>query len=617
MQNKSLLSRIFSAIWGALDGIRKVLHLLLLLMLFAVFAGFLSSAPPLVMKDAALLVQPAGVLVEQLDGDPYDRALAELVGDVPVQTRVADVVRALDEAADDDNIKAVHLEMSSLAGGGLTSLRRVARAIDRFQESGKKVIASGDFYSQAGYYLAAHADEIYLHPEGLVFLSGYGSFRTYYRDVLETLRVDWHVFRVGTHKSYVEPYTRMDMSPEDRESRSRLSNQFWTAYQSDVESARGLEPGTVDALAQELVAKVESANGDIAEAAVAAGLVDGLLGRAELRKLLRDQIGTDPDDESNYASVHMADYLGHALLADAGKQDANVAVVVAAGEIVDGHQPPGTVGGDSTAQLLRQALDDDSVKAVVLRVDSPGGSLFASEVIADEIVALRDAGKPVVASMGDVAASGGYWISVVADRIIASPLTVTGSIGIFGMFPTYNRTLEVIGVATDGVGTTPWSGQLRPDREMSDDMKQLFQLIINDGYDDFISRVAELRGMDKAAVDAVAQGQVWTGSDALDRGLVDELGSLDDAVAVAAEMAGLSDGDYGHFEIEPQLSPTEQMILDLLSMSQKVGIDPRAFVGKRSPLENLATRFDQLWTGVTRFNDPKGVYSHCFCVPTQ
>jgi protease-4 len=294
-------------------------------------------------------------------------------------------------------------------------------------------------------------------------------------------------------------------------------------------------------------------------------------------------------------------------------QAENVAVVVAAGDILDGSHPPGTIGGDSTAVLLRRALADESVKAVVLRVDSGGGSVFASEVIAQEIVALQAAGKPVIASMSSIAASGGYWISVVADRVIASPATVTGSIGIFGMVPTFQRTLRMAGIATDGVGTTPWSGELRPDREMSEHTRQLFQLVIEDGYDDFISGVATHRELDKDYVDSIAQGQVWTGDDAFENGLVDQLGDFDDAILAAAELAGLSEGEYGQKLIERQLTPTEQMILDLLSIFRVTGMDPTVFVDTPTPVEVFANQLQELVAHVGRFNDPKSIYAHCFC----
>jgi len=614
MSNSNFLVRLISSIWTGVDGVRKILHLLLLVTLFLVFFGAISGTAPILPQQAALFIQPAGPLVEQLDGDPYDRALAELLDDAPPRTLVQDLIDALLFAKTDDRISAVHLELSALGGGGLSKLRRIGAAIDDFKESGKPVIASADYFSQSGYYLAAHADELYMHPDGMVFLQGYGGFRSYFKEAIDKLRLDWNVFRVGTHKSFVEPYTRMDMSPEDRESRTRLIGQFWTMYQEDVEAARGLEEGTVDDYAQNLVARVNAANGDIAIAAREIGLVDELVSRAELRTVLTAYAGEDADDSSDYSAIRSSDYLGHMRLLKGGDvQDENVAIVVAVGTILNGTQSSGTIGGDSTAALLRRALSDDSVKAVVLRVDSPGGSVFASKVIAHEIQALQMAGKPVVASMGSVAASAGYYISVVADQVFASPATVTGSIGVFGMFPTYQRTLDAVGVATDGVGTTPWAGQFRPDREMSEPMKQLFQLVINNTYDDFISDVAEQRDMEKDIVDSVAQGQVWTGQDALEHGLIDALGTYEDSIRAAAELAGLAEGDYGQKLIETQLTPTEQMVLEFFALAERTGFDVEALVNGPSALESFASRLEALLAGLSQFNDPKGVYSHCFC----
>jgi len=310
----------------------------------------------------------------------------------------------------------------------------------------------------------------------------------------------------------------------------------------------------------------------------------------------------------------MYEYLAQMRILEGSKvRDENVAVIVAAGDILFGSQPPGMIGGDSTAALLRRARNDDAVEAVVLRVDSSGGSSFASEIIVDEIVALKEAGKPVVASMGSVAASGGYVLSMEADRVFANPSTITGSIGIFGMFPTYQRTLEVVGVATDGIGSTPWTGELRPDREMSEHAKQLFQLVINDGYQDFITSVAESREMEVEDVDAIGQGQVWTGMDALNNGLVDELGNLDDAIAAAAELAGLSDDDFGIKTIEQELSPTEQMIVDLLSAVSVTGFDVSRWREQPDIVNDVAARIAEKAAPLLRFNDPKGVYSHCFC----
>lgn len=613
MSSGNFIVRFFSAVWRGVNGLRKILHLLLLLFIFLLFFGVMSGeAPPILPQKAALVVQPVGRLVEQLSGNPYDRALAELLGETQPETVVQDVVNALEEAKDDPRIAAVHLELSALTSAGVDKLERVAAAIESFRNTGKPVVASADFYTQQGYFLAAHADEVYLNPEGIVFLQGYGSYRDYFADAIEMLRIDWNVFRVGTHKSFVEPYTRMDMSPEDRASRLRLVRHLWSEYERHVVEARGLTDGAVEDYAQNLVAHTEAAGGDLAIAARDRGLVDDLLGRTELRDLLIGYVGTSDDDDATYSGVWMYEYLSQLALRRATKVSAeNVAIVVASGSILDGSQPPGTIGGDSTASLLKRALDDESVKAVVLRVDSGGGSAFASEVIAEEVRKLQVAGKPVVASMGSVAASGGYWISMDADRIYASPTTITGSIGIFGMFPTFQRTLAMVGVATDGVGTTPWSGQLRPDREMSEEMKQLIQISINDGYRDFISGVANGRDLDVGYVDQIGQGQVWTGEEALANGLVDELGGLDAAIAGAAELAGLY--HYGEKLIEIEMSPTEKLLLDLLSIVRGAGIDLQALTSPPTMVEVFANRFEELLARVARFNDPLGRYTYCFC----
>lgn len=614
VSNRSLLGRLFSAIWGGVDGLRKVLHLVLLLFIFLLFFGAMQDTPLTLPDRAVLVIQPYGFLVEQIQGDPFERALAELAGDGKPQTLVQDIVDALEYAKDDDRIEVVYLELSSLLGAGLSKLQHLSAAIEDFKTSGKPVIASADFMSQQGYYLAAHADEVFLHPDGLLLLQGYGRFLSYYKDAIDLLRIDWNVFRVGTHKSAVEPYMRMDMSDEDRESTLRLVEQLWSLYQVDVETARELETGTIDDFTDNFTEIVEEAGGDMAIAAAQYGLVDDLLRRTEIRELLIDYVGSDPDNPDTYQAANMYDYLAQMRVLSGDKvRSQNVAVIVAAGDILFGSQPPGTIGGDSTAELLRRARNDDSVEAVVLRVDSSGGSSFASEIIMDEIIALQEAGKPVVASMSSVAASGGYVISMHADRVFASPSTITGSIGIYGIFPTYQRTLDAVGIATDGIGSTSLSGQLRPDRAMSDQAKRLFQMMINDGYQDFIGSVAESRGMEIDAVDAIGQGQVWTGMDALNNGLVDELGGLDDAIAAAAELAEISDEEFGIKNIDQELSPGEQMLIDLLGGAASMGIDVSGWAVQRSLVDDIKDSVAAKTSTILRFNDPKGVYSHCFC----
>jgi protease-4 len=336
--------------------------------------------------------------------------------------------------------------------------------------------------------------------------------------------------------------------------------------------------------------------------------------RGAVNAKIIEYVGASKRNPDTYRAVELDDFLTQTrLLKGDQSQDQNVAIVVASGEILDGSQSPGLIGGDSTAYLLRRAKNDDSVKAVVLRVDSPGGSTFASEIILDEIVALQEAGKPVVASMSSVAASGGYWISMAADKIYANSATITGSIGIFGMFPTFQRSLAALGINTDGVGSTPWAGELRPDRAMSEDTKALFQRVVEKGYDDFITKVSMHRDLEKADVDRIGQGQVWTGMDALEFGLIDEIGDLDDAIATAAELADLDAGTFGRKTIEKELTPGEQLAVDFLGTAKSVGVDPKVFVSKPSAsIQRLNTIVNAL-APLIRFNDPKGIYSHCFC----
>ena len=614
MTAKNPLLRVFSWLWMGVDGVRKILHLILLLFIFLLVFGLNSEAPFIQPSGSALHIQPYGALVEQLSGDPYDRAIAEIVGDGLPQTRVSDIVDALRFARDDERISVVYLDLSTLGSGGLSKLQAVAEAIDDFQTSGKSVIANADFFGQSAYYLAAHADEIYMHPDGAILFRGYGRYRQFYKDAIDLLRIDWNVFRVGTHKSFVEPYTRMDMSDESRADTSRIVDQLWAMYRTSVVEARGLEDGTLQDFSENLVDHVAATGGDVAEAALDIGLVDGLLSRNGVRDYMVELVGESEWQKDSFNAIGMHDYLAQMNLfsGDTGHSQ-NVAVVVAAGDIMFGEQSPGNIGADSTAALLRRARASDRVQAVVLRVDSPGGSAFAAEVIADEVKALQAAGKPVVASMSSVAASGGYTISMHADQILADPATITGSIGVFGMFPTYQRSLDAIGIATDGVGTTPWSGQLQPDREMSEQTRQLLQLFVEDTYDDFISDVAASRGLEKSAVDDIGQGQVWTGVEALQNGLVDSLGGQQAAIRLAAELAELGPGDYGTFTIEQELSPSEQVIVDLLSVASRTGVDLSRWVRTPDILARLSRSIDRRLNSMLRFNDPKGMYAHCLC----
>ena len=610
----TFIKRIIGFLWSGADVVRKVLHLLILLFLFSIIISALSSTTPSVPGSAALVIQPAGRLVDELAGDPFDRALGELTGEEDPQTLVQDVVDGLERAKDDARITSVLLDLSAIPSGGLSKLRRIADALVDFRESGKPVIATADFFGQGSYYLAAHADEIYMHPDGILAISGFGAYLNYYKEALDKLLIDWNVFRVGTYKSAVEPFSRNDMSEPDREALTHVIDQLWQRYMDDIEAARELEAGTIDSVLADVVATVETTDGNLAQIALDYGFVDGLWTREDIvRRMI--QVAGKNGDESPFPATSLDEYLAEAeLLNSDATAEQNVGIIVAAGEILNGTQPPGVVGGDSTARMLREARKDKSVKAVVLRVDSPGGSSFASEVIRNEVDELRKDGKPVVVSMSSIAASGGYWISMSADRIYATPYTITGSIGIFGMFPTFQRSLSAIGVSTDGVGTTTLAGQLRPDRPMSEEAKQVFQMSINSGYDQFITGVSDHRGMSKEAVDSIAQGRIWTGEDALDNGLIDEFGEVDAAIRAAAELAELEEGAYGTKNFERKLDPAEELLLELLGGAKALGLDFTRLASPRPSIERVAELVDDALSPLTRFNDPRGIYAHCFCL---
>ena len=613
MSIRKAIGRLFSVLWTGVDTLRKILHLLILLVIFSVVIGAMSASGPLVPKKAALVIRPIGNIVEQLEGDPYDRALAELMDEADTQTLVQDIVDGLKYAQDDDRIAAVFLDLSAIPGGGLSKLQRIGVAIDEFRSADKVVIANADFYGQGSYYLASHADEIYMHPEGLLLLRGFGIYQNYFKQAIDNLQVDWNVFRVGTHKAFTEPFTSNSMSEPVRESMASLLDQLWGLYKQDIQNARGIDENTIDDLLDNLIENTKSQDGELAELAVDHGFVDELLTRDEVRERIIDVVGADSDNENTYAATELGDYLDQMrLLKGDGVADENVAIIIASGEIQNGTKPPGTIGGDSLARLLRKARNDDSVKAVVLRVDSPGGSTFASEVIRNEVDEIKAAGKPVVVSMSSLAASGGYWISMTADRIYATPYTITGSIGVLGMFPTFQRSLDTLGITTDGVGTTLWAGEFRGDRAMSEDAKALFQLLINKTYDKFIGNVATHRGIDKDEVDGIAQGQVWTGNEALENGLIDEIGNIDEAIAAAAELAELD--EYGKKYFEKELSPGEQMVVDLFGSAKQIGFDVGTFTSRQPAVERLAMIVDKTLAPLLQFNDPKGVYAHCFCI---
>jgi protease-4 len=535
---------------------------LLIAIAYALFGGGIKPLSP----RTTLVLDFKGTLVEQTSGGAREALLTSVRGgEARKMVQLRDVLAVLDAAAKDPNIGAAVLLADELQGGGQAMLREVAAGLDRFKASGKPVVAWGASYDQSQYLLAAHASEVYLHPMGMVMLEGFGRYRNYYRDALDKLGVTVNLLRVGTYKSFGEPFIANGPSPAAAEADAYLNNGLWSAYTGEVEKARKLPQGEVMKTINDLPARLAAVHGDLAQLSLAAKLVDGLKTRDQVRQMMTQR---GVADGKSFRQIAFDDYLARLhpkLTGDA------VGVVIAAGEISDGTAGPGAIGGDSTSKLIRMAREDDRIKAVVLRVDSPGGSAFASELIRRELQLTREAGKPVVVSMGNVAASGGYWISMSSDEVIADPTTITGSIGVFAILPTAEKVIDKLGIHTAGAPTT-WLGDAgNPLRPLDPRFGQVIQSSINHIYGEFTTKAALARKTSPEKIDAVAQGRVWTGQQAKERGLVDTLGSYGDAIKSAARRAKLGD-DYRVTYIERESSKFDKLI-ELFggSVAQAVG----------------------------------------------
>jgi protease-4 len=616
----SALAAFFGLVWRILDGFRRFLHLVLMLVIFGFVLALLHTSIPTVPKSAALVIAPEGELVEQLSSDPVRRAVGEASGGPAPETLLKDVIEAIQAAKSDSRIKLIVLDLGELAPSGLSKLQEIGAALRDFRAAGKRVVAAADSLDQTQYYLAAQAGEVYLDPLGSVDIDGFSYYRMFFKDAIDKLGVDVNVFRAGTFKSYTDQYSRSDMSDTEREESSVWLNSLWNAYQLDVTRARSLPPTALADYVNQMRDALAAVNGDAAKLAQQRGLVTGLKSRRKLGDELKALVGEDTDTHS-FNSVGMSQYLAamrpkHMLKS---RSDSKVAVIVASGEILTGRQPPGTIGSDSATDLLMQARYDDAVKAVVLRIDSPGGSMFASEQIWRELQSLRKAGKPVVVSMSSYAASGAYYVAAAANEVFANPTTLTGSIGVFAVLPTFERTLDKVGVKVDGFGTTRRAGEQRSDRPLSAETRAILQNEVDNAYAQFLRRVSDGRKKTVEDVDKIAQGRVWAGSDAQRLGLVDHLGGLNDAVDAAAKLADIG-GDYDVDYIQPDLSLREQLMLQLRSEALHMGA-ALGLVPGRSPLERMLEPLvdpmvDQART-LARLDDPRGLYAYCWCVPTR
>ena len=551
----------FHSIWRGLTMARNVAAnilflIILLIILFAIFGGSGKVGLP---DKFALELDLEGVLVER--ATPLDPLNQLLDSNVQSETVLGDIEDLLSRAATDDRVSALVINTTNLLSANLVQIERIRVGIDAVKQAGKPVLAMGFYFTQPQYLIASQADELYLHPMGEAMLTGLATSQPYFASALSKLEIDVHVFRVGKFKSAVEPFLRDSISPEAAEASRALLTQLWSSYRRKIALNRGLDETAVDDFVNQLPDAVEQAQGDVARLAVESRLVDELLTPDGFNARVAQAVGVEPDELQR---VTTPQYVGDSplKLPESGPQ---VAVITAVGGISGGTQgqvSEGIVAKD-IIELIRKAKDDDDVKALVLHVDSPGGEALASELIRQELELIQLAGKPVVAAMAGVAASGGYWISATADRIIASPDTITGSIGIFGVLPNLNRALGNAGVNFDGVSSHDIAGGLSLVRPLSEDMSRVIQSSINQGYDRFITLVARGRDLERAQVEEIAEGRVWAGAQALELGLVDQLGNLEDAITAAAELAGVSN-DYSIKPIDPALTPREQLLRQLM-----------------------------------------------------
>lgn len=593
--------------WTISNAIRVALiNLIFIALVVALVVWLFRHDGPEFADKNALVIEVKGTLVDQLSGNgPSVPSL--LTGGPSEETLLRDVVETIERGADDERIDVLVLDLSEMKSAGVSKLQELGAALTAFRGKDKKVIATADSYSQAAYYLAAHADEIYMHQMGGVSIIGLGRYNTYFKDALDRFEVQWHVFRVGKYKSAVEPYIRNDMSAEAREADLEWMGDLWQAYLADVSAARGIDPKALLDYAEHYDDHVVRAGGDSAAAALALGLVDKVGGRDVVRDRLIELVGED-ERKHDFHRVDGDEYLDLARIESPrpriGKK---VAVIVARGAIMDGEHPPGTIGGDSTAELVRKARQDEDVAALVLRVDSGGGSAFASEVIRREFELARAEGKPVVVSMGSVAASGGYWISTASDEIWASPTTITGSIGIFGMFPDFHKTLASnVGIHSDGVGTTKFA-DVSPQRSLDPAVARAIQSQIEHGYREFLARVAAARNMTPEQVDAIAQGRVWSGTDAHAVGLVDQLGGLSDAIASAAARAELGES-YQIEYVDREMGLPQRIVKELLDVEAEHASVLPNLAG--TPYAKVLRELDEHARVMASFNDPHGLYAY-------
>lgn len=583
--------------------IGNLIFLALLILILSIF--FYDSEKALPEKAALILSLQGDIVIQKTETVLSGRLLGEPKQE---ETLLKDVIDVIDYARGDQRIRALVLDLRDMGNAGTSKLQDIGEALKRFKDSGKPIFASGDFYGQRQYYLAAHADHVYLHPMGGVVLTGFGLYRNYFKSALEKLLVQFHVFRVGSYKSALEPLLRDDMSEYAKEANLAWLNVLWDSYKTDIAGQRRLTPEGIDDFINNISGYLEQVKGDSAQLALDYGLVDALKTRDEVRQELIGLVGEDRD-EKTFMQVQFEEYLAviQPQREETRTGTSKVGVIVAKGIILDGTQPAGKIGGDTLSEIIRQVRRDDEIKALVLRIDSPGGSAFASEAIRSEIELTRQAGIPVVVSMSSVTASGGYWIASAADEIWAAPTTITGSIGIFSAFATFEKSLDYLGVHSDGVGTTRLADAFDTTRPLNPIAADAMEQVIEHNYNRFIQTVSEGRKMSPQDVEKIAQGRVWAGKTALELGLIDQFGNLQDAVQSAANMADLK--DYDVIYVEQPLTAREKLIKRLNRFLVST------FHDISEPVAGPGIRFYKDFGAEVRqiveLNDPQSVYAYC------
>jgi protease-4 len=609
--DRSFISRFFLGIWRLIDGARKLLlNLVFLFILYLVVIALIDTDDAFIIQpDTALVLQPYGDVVEQYSGTPLDYMLQQATDTARNETRLRDRVEAVRRAAGDEKIIRLVIDPTYMKRIGLASLLELEAAVAEFKAAGKPVIALADNLGQQQYFLASMADEVWLNPKGMVWIDGFSAYRQFYREGLEKLEVEVNLFRAGKYKSAMEPWVRNDMSPEAREANLFWIGSLWQQYLEAISRQRGVPLENLSEAINHFADRLESVDGDFAQFALELGLVDKLLNRPEANLSLAS-LGAPGEGSEGFRQLDHDNYLALTEMQNRPVTSQKVVVVVAEGEIVRGTQPQGVVGAVTLSKKLRSLAEDKDVKAVVLRINSPGGDAFAAEKIRREIQALKEMGKTVVVSMGNVAASGGYWIAMGADEVWASPSSITGSIGVYGILPTFSRPLRKLGIHTDGVGTTALAGKLRLDRPLEPDLRRIFQYATERTYDDFISLVADSRQMSTDDVREVAQGRVWSGSQAKQRGLVDQTGTLQQSVDAAARIAGLG-SDYYMVYDEWELSAFETFLFEMVgSAMARFDLGVPGLKGLHNTLlENILSDLKML----ARSGEGVTIAAHCLC----